>query len=416
MGTKNQLRNTRPPTVLRVHEPEFDRHGHVTLASELVFDKNRSHRFFFRLAESDYHPSMLERASAHLFAMIMPAMRVGAPLHVEGKLEKCLAYRMDAFMRYWNRWCPDRFHQILITADEWLVEKTDTSAKEGAISCFSGGVDSFYSLQRFEQDTGHRVKSLLFIHGLDIGLEQKEGYRKNADQMEEWLSNRSQRLLRVQMNARDTARRFHLNWGSIGHGVFLAAGLHLFSHDHLIGCIPSSHSPDSPIVPWGSNPVTDPLFSISRFPIIHHDYQVPRFEKISALVKRHDCLKHIRVCWKQNDGMGNCGFCEKCIPSLLAFETTEKDSWRTVFPEVQMLSDVFFVLPRLRLNRFQIEQLEIVRQHANILNRDDIVSQLDQVLPKKTSEKITLTTLLRRSFYRWKCALSLRKPQSPVGE
>ena len=395
-------------TLIKIDTPQFDRSGQVTLSSHLILHRSRQHRFFFRLAEKDFHPQMVEQDAHHLFALLMPAMRIGRPLHVHGRLERRLAQQMETYMRYWSRWCPDRFREIPLSADEWIEAPLTSSAREGAISCFSGGVDSFYSMLRLQEDTGHRVKSLLFLHGLDISLSRKKFYQDRADEMEPWLHQRSLKLIRVQMNAKETARRFQLNWGMIGHGSFLAAALQLFSHDHALGCMPSSHSPDGPCLPWGSNPVTDPLYSISHFQQINHAFQVPRYEKISELSQHEDYLPMLRVCWQEQQSSVNCGFCPKCIVSLLALEVAKPGSWKCVFPHVSDLESIYLALNNKHLSTYQWNCLDAILQHAVESHRDDVAHRLAPLLNVHQHKSLPLMIQLRRWFYRWKCNMALR--------
>lgn len=386
--------------------------GEVILSSSIRVDKNRHHNFQFRFAENLYDERMESHAAHHVLAHLMPAMRVGGELRVEGRLDRSMGVRMQSFMHYWKRWCPDRFHQVEIVPDEWFDAEVPQNRE--MISCFSGGVDSFYSLLRAEQDLQARMKSVLFMHGFDIDLSMGRFYEETADAYESWLAERSVRLLRVKTNARQTARRFQLHWGSMGHGVYLAAALHLFSHEHAMGCIPSSHSPDSPIVPWGSNPVTDPLCSSRGFEVIHHDYSVPRFEKMAELAKHNDCLSRIRVCSQIEMNRTNCGACAKCLATLAALEVVEPDTWRSVFPSVSSLDSAIRALHATHLNRFQIEQLEIARHHASLKGMASMAESLEAVIAGKQQHKASLGLSWDRWLYGKKLDVYLRYPRLHV--
>lgn len=384
---------------LQIEPTSRDESGRIILSSLLQMGRGRTHRFFFAIEEEDYHEFMDQRAMPHLISQLMHAMRFGGTLFVDGALSPSHVRHLETFMRRWILWCPDAFRWVEITTNEWKEEAPPTSSRHGAISCFSGGVDSFYSYALLGQDTGIPLRSLVFMHGFDIDLTMSNYYQETANFYQDRLRKKNVRLLKVQTNAKQSARKFQLNWGKVGHGIYLAATLHLLGHDHALACIPSSHSPDSPTTPWGSHPMTDPLLSSSTLPLIHHDYMVPRYEKIAALAQHDDCLEMVRVCWKITENQLNCGYCPKCMPTLLALEVAQPNSWRTAFPHVTTIDSVLHQLSITAINPFQVEQIDIVRNHATRQGRAELAEQLAEIIRQKCPEKASYRMRLRRWFY-----------------
>ncbi len=385
-----------------------DSAGNYRLSSELLISPAIKHEFFFIVEESDYHPAMEADAGPYLLSQLMHAMRFGGNLRVEGGICPVLRRNVETFMRRWILWCPERFRWVDIVAEKEYSTSPAAIKRQGAISCFSGGVDSFYSYARFDQDHGVRLRSLMFLHGFDIDLELSDYYEETARFYRERILQRDIKIIKVRTNAYASARKFQLNWGAIGHGIYLGAALHLLGHDHARACIPSSHSPDSPIFPWGSNPVTDPLLSSASLPISHHSYLVPRFEKIAELAEREDCLSMVRVCWRTKGNHWNCGNCPKCLATLVALEVAKPDSWRTGFPSVCSIESALGALRSCELNRFQIEQLEIARHHAVLRGRDVLAESLANVISQKQRNKSSLRLLFKQWFYEKKLNLLLR--------
>jgi hypothetical protein len=384
---------------LKIEPIVTDDRGRKILSSLLSINKHRKHRFFFAVEEEDYHESMAHRVMPYLLSQLMHAMRFGGTLSVEGVLRRADLPNLQAFMRRWILWCPDLFRELEIVPTEWSEDVTADGSRHGAISCFSGGVDSFYSYATLEKDVGIPVRSLLFLHGFDIDLSMADYFDETSRFYQDRLKEKGIKLLRLRTNAKQSARKFQLNWGKVGHGIYLAAALHLMGRDHALACIPSSHSPDSPITPWGSHPITDPFFASSELPFIHHDYMVPRFEKIVALAHHDDCLEMVRVCWAVRDHQLNCGYCSKCMATLLALEVAKPESWRVAFPKVPNLASVLRVLDETEINRFQLEQIAIVRRHAALAGRDELASQIAAIVEKKSGRQSSVRTQLRRWFY-----------------
>ena len=72
-------------------------------------------------------------------------------------------------------------------------------------------------------------------------------------------------------------------------------------------------------IPFGSNPVTDHLFSSNSFRILHDGAAYIRREKIREISKWPEALKFLRVCYEGVEHDRNCCKCEKCIRTILSF-------------------------------------------------------------------------------------------------
>src|SRR5699024_1865269 len=89
----------------------------------------------------------------------------------------------------------------------------------------------------------------------------------------------------------------------------LAGCLHLFStrfEDALVG---SSEPYDALVLPWGSNPVTDHLFSGQQMRIVHDGAGFSRTENLGVLAGIPGSMSGLRVCWAGPDKDRNCGVC-----------------------------------------------------------------------------------------------------------
>ena len=71
------------------------------------------------------------------------------------------------------------------------------------------------------------------------------------------------------------------------------------------------------MLPWGSNPVSDPLLGSESFPIRHHGAGATRTEKLQALASWPEAMDSLRVCWSGPRNDRNCGTCRKCVTLAL---------------------------------------------------------------------------------------------------
>ncbi len=384
--------------------------GSVRISSQLHLSGKNSHDFFFQIPSEIYDHSMESHANHHLLAMLMPAMRVGGKLKVEGVIDPWLLKNLDQFIHYWTRWCPDRLKMIEIEAEE--IRPAPRAPEPAMISCFSGGADSLYSYLRAEEDYGIPMKTLMFLHGFDIDIHRHASYQKFAEQYRAWLSARASKveLISLVTNAREVSEKFQLKWGKMAHGIHLAACMHLLTHQHTLGCIPSSDTPSTLIYPWGSTPVTDPLLSTSALSLRHHDCMVSRFGKLLELVKHPDCCRVLRVCHQHQTHTQNCGGCGKCLRSLVAMHVAAEDSWREAFPSVESFEEVMRKIKNTRLDRWMFEQLDDVRNYAWRNRESSLARQLDAMIEEKHWDIMAPSTLWRRLFYDVKVRLYARFP------
>lgn len=387
---------------------KIDAQGQVVYRSQIVMPGVGKHVFSFRFPQEHDDPRIGQHNNYHLLAMLMPAMRVGGKLRVHGSLDQQLVNSLDRFQHYWVRWCPDRFRMLDIEADEWIApQKVEPPA---AISCFSGGVDAMHSFLTLEKNTGIPVKSLLFLHGYDLDLSRRDYYDQLADPYDEWLQTQAVPLIRLEANARETAHQFQLNWGSMAHGVFLAAGMHLFSHAHSHGCISSSDTASTLIYPWGSNPVTDPLMSSSTMEVMHYDCRFSKFEKILELVRRPEVCGLLRVCYRQDHQSANCGRCGKCLRTLIKMHVAKKDSWKQAFPMISDIQEAFAKVEDTEFSYCILQQLSYAREHAMRCAEPHIAQALDSLVHRISQQLAPFQTRFRRWFYDGKVRLYAKYP------
>jgi len=73
--------------------------------------------------------------------------------------------------------------------------------------------------------------------------------------------------------------------------------------------------------PSGSHPLLDPLWSTESVGIVNDGAEATRIQKIQWQIARSDvALRHLRVCWENQDSDYNCGRCEKCIRTMVNLE------------------------------------------------------------------------------------------------
>jgi hypothetical protein len=198
--------------------------------------------------------------------------------------------------------------------------------------CFSGGVDSFYTLLRGE----HRVEVLVMVHGYDIRCMDTIRARAAERSLRQVAAALGIRAVLIRTNLREHPACRGANWEQV-HGGALAAVGHLLSEEVDRLAISASY-PRVFDRPWGSHRALDPCWSSSRVTILHVGAEKWRAEKLAALLDEPLVRAHLRVCWENRAPTGNCGACEKCLRTMLALEAQGCLSEFPVFPPSQKLA------------------------------------------------------------------------------
>jgi hypothetical protein len=181
-------------------------------------------------------------------------------------------------------------------------------------ACFTGGVDSFYTLL-----TGtERIEALVFAHGYDIAPDDMLRMTAFERSLREVAERMGKRVILLRSNLRSHEVFSEVNWERTHGGALAALGLVLTGTLRAL-IVPSSYRGDR-LVPWGSHPDTDPLWSTSRVAIVHDETLAGREDKIARIVHEPIVWEHLRVCWENRAPTGNCSRCAKCLRTMVAID------------------------------------------------------------------------------------------------
>lgn len=248
-------------------------------------------------------PPVTASANPFLATALLPAQRLGLPLRIEGAVSPRVlrgAERVQQVFSVWGRGAP-------IVPIE--VERTEPSpASAGGVAAFfTGGVDSFHTVETHRGEISH----LVFVHGFDIKL-QRTAFRAEVSRaLRRSAAELGCELVEVETNLRGFGNR-QVRWAEDQHGAALAAvALYLEPRFRRI-YVPSSYS-DAFLFPSGSHPGLDRHWSSEALEIVHDDCGLTRFEKIEALASSEPALRALRVCWQFESEAYNCCRCVKCV-------------------------------------------------------------------------------------------------------
>jgi len=252
-------------------------------------------------------PTERTRADTGLALTLLPAMRRDVQLQVEGETSsRLLAGGVPMLQAIFSTWSRDLRHVPVHAKD--LPQPADRGT--GVACFFSGGVDSFYTLLANREAITH----LIFVHGYDLPLEAKELRTEASQAAQAVAAALSVELVEVETDWRRLVDP-HVPW-ELSHGAMLASVGLLFQESFRTVLIASSHT-YADLLPWGSHPLVDPLWSTGLTEFVHHGADATRIDKCRLLAENEVAMRHLRVCWENRNGRYNCGECEKCVRTMV---------------------------------------------------------------------------------------------------
>lgn len=283
----------------------------VERAAILGLPGRRGQRIWFSVEER--HRALLsDRADPFVLAALRHAVRRGRSLHVRGApTSPSLLANLEELQLAWRQW--HGTHPVELESDE-VAEGAPSDA--GALVAFSGGVDSAYTLYGHGAGRAGRrstpLSAAVMVHGFDIPLDDVDGFAGASARARRMTDSLGVELVSVSTNVRTLNRP----WPNF-HGPALAATLTLLSARSSAGLIASSGSYFPLVLPWGSNPISDPLLGSESFAIRHDGAGATRTEKLQALASWPEAMDSLRVCWSGPRNDRNCGTCRKCVTLAL---------------------------------------------------------------------------------------------------
>jgi hypothetical protein len=260
---------------------------------------------------------------AFVAALLTPAMALGEPLRIEGVVSGQLMQslpRLQAIYQEWNAGLS------IISVDSFGLDlrATHEGHARRVSLFFSLGVDSFYSLLKNNRDhpgDEKTIDDLLFVRGLDIAIDDP----KVDDLFNMTVLNASRvadqyckTLIVASTNLRHFTNRF-VNWGKTCHGAALASIALALGERFTEVNIASTYDWEH-LMPWGSHPELDPLWSNGKVLLSHDGCEATRLDKTRLVSEHPIALETLRVCYENPDSLYNCGRCQKCLLTMVELQ------------------------------------------------------------------------------------------------
>lgn len=257
-------------------------------------------------------PSISADYSPFLTAILLPCMKTGEDICIEGAVSKKLLENAEKIMDLIESWNIG-LKKVKIQVSE-IAPATAKNTKLETASFFSAGVDSFYTYlkHKTKQD---KIKSFILVHGFDIPLTNKNLFSQTRQVVEKIAKEEKIKAVFVETNTGEIIEKY-LIWDFAHGGALAAVGLFLGQEFKNI-FIPAGLRKDE-VFPYGTHPDLDKLWSTEKTEFIHDGTEYNRLGKILNVVSKSDlALRYLRVCSQNIKGKYNCSKCYKCLQTMI---------------------------------------------------------------------------------------------------
>lgn len=334
--------------------------GRVIVSARITYEHrplNKPETAWFSYPE-EYASFISGRADPFAVSLLPLAQVLGEDLTIEGSLSPRLVNGMREYQQVMAYWIPNQMRLVNIIAND-LEPLPVQRAGKNLVTLFSGGVDSSHSLMshlpEYQPDPAYQVRGALFIHGLDIPLQNQASYLESFQTFERYLTPLGIDLISCATNLHYFSSGL-LKWGIAHAGVIFGAGLAL---DGWIAnlVVPSSYSLDE-LIPRGINPMVDHLLSTETLKMIHHGATSSRVEKVAAISNWEPAQQFLRVCVdeKYRFAVNNCSKCEKCIRTMTMLEICGTLQAFTTFKQPFSIRDIYRWTPHYEFGEVWVLQ------------------------------------------------------------
>ncbi|HZQ10578.1 MAG TPA: hypothetical protein VFD70_28625 [Anaerolineae bacterium] len=270
----------------------------------------------FYSVPQDYGPLLTESADPFVVAAVFLAMSHKADLYVHAKISSSLLNNLAEYQTIWSTVRPNSFQAVEICAD--AEENHSTPVNDHAVVTYSGGMDSNFSAWRHSTGRAGRrkrnLKAAVMVQGFDIPNDEPEMFARAVANSRRMLDSVGVELIPMATNFQSI-----IPYWIFSHGAGLASALMMLKSGFGVGMIAAS-DPYSSIYPLlGSNPLSDPFLSSQAFEIVHDGAAFSRSQKARQLYVWDECMRYMRVCWRNKQRDRNCCRCDKCIRTILNF-------------------------------------------------------------------------------------------------
>ncbi|MGI8603236.1 MAG: hypothetical protein ACR2OZ_09575 [Verrucomicrobiales bacterium] len=299
-----------------------------------------------------------ENADPFLAACLAPAMCLGESLIIEGLVSPKLLKAVPEIQTILRSWNP-ALSEVMVSIGTRTTPGASSSTPSNAGLFFSLGVDSAYSLAKnmTRYRTGDEaLTELITVFGFDVYLSEAERFPPMIGNVRRVAETYGKDVLSVSTNLREFSDKI-VDWVSQYHGAGLASVALALGAKFNRVLIAATHT-YSHLLPLGSHPLLDPLWSTETLTFVHDGCEADRLTKIRAISHFPHLLKLLRICATgEVTDEYNCGRCPKCLMTMIGLRIAGVLEQCETLPHTIDLAKVRNMPVKNSTQRMYIEQL-----------------------------------------------------------
>ena len=254
------------------------------------------------------------------------AMKSNAVLEPGGSVSPAFLRGIHTLSDILSSWYPE-LSPLQIKVDVAAASPDDAATGTRVGAFFSGGVDSFYTLLKHQDE----ITDIILVHGFDIAVDDADLRAEVSRMARKVAAALGKRLIEVETDARKVFEAAGLWWGEHSHGAALACVGHAIGADMRTIYVSATHTYRE-LFPWGSHPLLDAHWGTDRLSFRHDGCAASRIQKVWLLAQHPIALSSLRVCYENRGGAYNCGQCEKCLRTMLNLAAARALDRAATFP------------------------------------------------------------------------------------
>lgn len=339
--------------------------GYTRATGNVAYDNGEQRQIWMDVPDA-IADGLSDSGNPWLVAMLpMAASRhenIQLSLPVDGLLKENLV----ALLRIWVDWYPD-LAEVAFDCPSYYTTDLHEHGKTAVF--FSGGVDSYFTLARHLPDNGYglpaigNIDDLLTVWGFDVRLHDASGFAPLFNILTQAASQVGRSHSIIHTNLKEEAWAYLEEdawvdrWAKLTHGAGMSF-ISLMLEKRYRKVMVASSYPYPTLFPWGSHPMTDPLFSTSTTQIVHDGSFATRVEKTDLVARFPPAQSALHVCL--NMPQKNCSHCEKCYRTLMTLDILgHKEAMKESFDWSKYHIE-------------EIKKLSVGRENALIMHREII--------------------------------------------
>jgi hypothetical protein len=270
----------------------------------------------------------------------------GEDIVIDGAVDRRLLRNVRGALQIWDQWFDEC---SAVTIDATTEVDASPPAAPRTLACFSGGIDSYFTLGRHHRSTRgdgtNPIDALVSLAGFNTPM---EGFAVMTELLRPVAERFDVEFVPVLTNVRYGGHVIETPYSQtdwmvrLSHGAVLASVGHIFGARSTEFLIPSTfaYSEGDAFKPWGSSVVVDRLFSSSALSVVHDGAATSRLEKTREVASRPEMLREVHVCFRDWD-LGNCSRCDKCLRNMAVLDILGRRDDATSFDWTKYSQDGF---------------------------------------------------------------------------